>query len=299
MNLSQSRQGELYIFGETFLWSLFPVITVLSYNTLPALISLLLSTFFSLFFFGVLIAKRNLWHEIGNKKAYKDIMLTTLFLGIIYYLLVFVGLQYTRPGNAAIIGLTQGFFSFLFFHVFRREHIPSAHIFGGLFMICGAIIVLASSFHAIHPGDLLILLANAIAPFGNFYAQKARKYVASEIIMFIRSILSSIVIFSLALIVHTPISLPAINSSLPFLLINGILLLGLSKILWIEGIHRISVTKANALTSVEPLLTLSFAWLLLQQAPTPWQLLSLIPICAGVLLLSRNNIKPQITPVAD
>ena len=55
--------------------------------------------------------------------------------------------------------------------------------------------------------------------------------------------------------------LEKVSSSLLFLVINGVLLLGVSKILWIEGIHRINVTKANALNSLGPLLTLLFAWL--------------------------------------
>lgn len=297
MNLSRDRKGELSIFSSTLLWSSFPVITILSYNTLPPLISLLFSTFFSLFFFTALIAKKHLWNEIANRAAYKDIMIATLLLGIVYYILVFIGLQYTSPGNASIISLTQIFFGFLFFHVFRREYIPTTHIWGGLLMICGALIVLGSNFHTFQGGDVLILLANMIAPFGNFYAQKARKQVSSETIMFFRSGLSSIFLFVLALFLQIPFSAQAIQQSLFFLLINGILLLGLSKILWIEGIHRISVPKANALESIAPLFTLFFAWLLLQQIPTVWQLASLIPIAAGVILLSKNHTKPQVTPV--
>ncbi|HSA83881.1 MAG TPA: DMT family transporter, partial [Patescibacteria group bacterium] len=257
------------------------------------------STFFSLFFFAALIAKKNLWHEIRNSAAYKDILIATLLLGIVYYVLVFIGLQYTSPGNASIISLTQIFFSFLFFHVFRREYIPTTHIWGGILMIFGAIIVLASNFQTFQGGDILILLANMIAPFGNFYAQRARKQVNSETIMFFRSALSSIFLFFLALLLHPSFSTNAIQDSLLFLLINGLLLLGLSKILWIEGIHRISVTKANALESIAPIFTLLFAWLLLQQLPTLWQLASLIPITAGVILLSKNHTKPQVTPVDD
>lgn len=299
MNLSQQRQGELSIFSSAFLWSTFPVITILSYNTLHPIISLLFSTFFSLFFFAALIAKKNLWKEITNRAVYKDILIATFLLGIVYYVLVFIGLQYTSPGNASIISLTQIFFGFLFFHVFRREYIPTTHIWGGLLMICGALIVLASNFHTFQGGDLLILLANMIAPFGNFFAQKARKQVSSETIMFFRSGLSSIFLFFLALLLHIPFSIQAVQQSLLFLLINGFLLLGLSKILWIEGIHRISVPKANALESISPLFTLFFAWLLLSQPPTLWQLASLIPIALGVILLSKNATKAQITPLGD
>ncbi len=299
MNLSRQRQGELIIFVEVTLWSLFPIITVLSYKNISPLFSLTISSFLAACFFAVFITKRKLWSEVTNRAAFKNILFATLFLGIGYYLLIFLGLQYTTPGNASIIGLTQGFFSFLFFHVLRKEYIPKAHIWGGFFMVCGALIILASNFHTFKFGDFLILLANAISPFGNFYAQKARKQVSSETIMFVRSSISATVIFLLAITLKSPISLQAVQGSLWFLLINGFILLGLSKILWIEGIHRISVTKALGLGSIEPLFTLTFAYLLLQQIPTVWQLVSIFPIIIGIFLLSKQGIKQQITPVED
>jgi len=299
MNFTRQRQGEIIIFGGAVLWSLFPVITYLSLNNLPALLSLSLSSFFSIIFFCLIMTKKGLWHELKNRKALKDILLGTLFIGVTYYLLVFLGLQYTSPGNASIIGLTEILFSFLFFHVLRKEYIPTPHIYGAILMVFGALIILASSFNAFHLGDILIFSANIVAPIGNFFQQRARKQVASETIMFIRSVLSTLIIFMIVFVMQTSISLQAIQGSLIFLLINGLLLLGFSKILWLEGIHRISVTKASALGSIEPFLTLTFAYLLLHQVPTIWQLTSIFPIIVGVFLLSKQGVKQQITPIED
>ena len=92
----------------------------------------------------------------------------------------------------------------------------------------------------------------------------------------------------MAYLLQAQASLADLRISLPYLIVNGILLLGLAKIFWIEGIHRISVTKATALSSITPLLTLLFAWIILNQAPTVWQLTSLVPLLLGVLLLTDN-----------
>jgi len=164
------------------------------------------------------------------------------------------------------------------------------HIFGAILMVCGALIVLYPNIHSFRSGDLLALIANAIAPFGNFFLQRARKKVESETIMFIRSLFTTLIISLIVLIFQTNVYFSDIKLSLTFLLVNGVLMLGLSKIMWIEGIHRISVTKANALGSVGPLLTLFYAWLLLKDIPTIWQLLSLIPMAFGVILLSRQSL---------
>lgn len=138
--------------------------------------------------------------------------------------------------------------------------------------------MLYPNIHSFRGGELLILAASAIAPFGNLFQQRARKKVSSESIMFLRSMISAAVIFLLIIIIRPDFSYTGLKSSWIILLINGILLLGLSKILWIEGIHRISVMKANALNSISPLLTLIFAWVFLQNFPTIWQILSFIPI---------------------
>lgn len=289
MKLNREKQGELFIFIEQALWGLFPVITILSLNKLPPLVALAGSTFFATIFFAFMISLKNKWAEIKNTSVLSDILLATFFIGVLYYLFSFLGLQYTSAGNASIIGLTQVFFSYLFFHVFRKDYVPVQHIWGAILMVAGAFIVLYPNLQSLRIGDLLILSAAAIAPFGNFFTQRARKVVSTETIMFIRSFITTIVIFSLALIFNPTIPFSDLKDSSVFLLINGIFLLGLSKILWVEAIHRIPVMKANALGSVVPLFTLFYAWMLLQNYPTPYQLLSLIPMAFGIILLSKDS----------
>lgn len=291
MSLKRERQGELFILGEAVLWGLFPVITILSYNTLSPLISLGTSTLFAAAFFAVILSLQKKWYEITNTLVLKDILLATFFLGIVYYLFYFFGLRYTSAGNASIVALTEVFFSYLFFNLWKKDDLPMQHVIGAVLMICGAIIVLYPNIHGFHIGDLLVLGAASVAPFGNYFARRARTKVSSESIMFIRSVMSAIVIFSLAFLLKTQFSFGDIKSSLLFLFINGVFLLGLSKEFWVEGIHRISVVKSNALSSLSPLITLLFAWILLKNVPTGYQLLSFIPIFFGVLLLGTNKKK--------
>ena len=153
-------------------------------------------------------------------------------------------------------------------------------------MIMGALIVLGRNFSGINIGDFFILAATMCGPAGNFFQQKARQIASSEIIMFLRSLFSVPALFLLAFVLRESASLADIRASFIFLLINGALLLGLSKILWIEAIHRISVTKAVALNSLTPFLTLILAWLILGQQPNLWQISALVPLVLGVLFLT-------------
>lgn len=291
MKINQHREGEIFILLEATLWGLFPVITFLSLSQFTPFISLAASTFFAGIFFGGVVTVRKKWTEIKVTTAYKDIFLSTLLLGIILYGLYFFGLQFTNPGNASIIGLSEIFFSYLFFQIGRKEYMPLTHIIGAILVLAAAVIVLYPGLTTFNTGDMFILLAAVVAPFGNFYSRRARGYVSSEMIMFIRSIIAAPIIFVLGLIFETQFKIPSFSGSLWFLIINGFLLLGLSKILWIEGIYRISVAKANALASISPLVTLFFAWAFINLPPTLWQLTALVPMFFGTFMLSKNITK--------
>ena len=289
MQFNRERQGEFFIILQATLWSLFPVITIMTYGTLTPLFSLAWSTFFAVIFFAGVMSAKKQWHEIKNFQALKDILGATLFIGIGYYALYFLGLKYTSPGNAIIIAKIETLFSFLFFHVWKKNSIPSTHIIGSALMLVGALIVLYPNTTSLNRGDVFVLLAASIAPFGNFFQQRARKKVRSETIMFIRSVVSAPVIFFLGILYQPQSFSLNISASLLFLIVNGFLFMGLSKIFWLEGIHRISVTKANALSTIAPFLTLVFAWLFLANQPTLWQIVSLIPITVGLILIGINK----------
>jgi drug/metabolite transporter (DMT)-like permease len=106
--------------------------------------------------------------------------------------------------------------------------------------------------------------------------------------MLARCVISLPFIFFLAWILGMHADPGGVYATLPYLILAGIAFFGLSKYLWIEAIHRISITKASALASLTPLLTLLLAWLILHQTPTIWQLASLVPFIVGTLLLTNN-----------
>ena len=65
------------------------------------------------------------------------------------------------------------------------------------------------------------------------------------------------------------------------------MLFGISKIFWIEAIHRISITKASAMTACGPLFTIILAYLVLGDEPTVQQLIGVIPVLIGGVLITR------------
>ena len=254
------------------------------------MVSLAVSTFLSSIFFLVIALYKNKLHELKNLLLWKYVFGVVFFIGILFYSFYYFGLTLTTPGNASIIALFEVFTSYVLFHVIRKDHFSFESKVGAVLMTLGAIIVLIPNFSSANFGDLFILIATFCAPLGNLFQQKARQIASTETILFLRGILAAPFLFLIAYMFGQHLVWVEIKSSLLFLVLNGLIILGLSKIFWLEGIARISVTKANALGSLAPLFTLLIAWLVLLQTPTVWQVASLVPFFFGVLLLT-NNLK--------
>lgn len=288
MEKSQERTGELILIFEIFLWSFFPIIATISYATLGSLASLFWITTFSAGFFITLIAYRTRWQELKKPLVWKYASYAAISIGILYYGLYFLGLSKTTPGNASIVAQFEVLSSFLFFNVLKREKMSGNHLIGATLMLIGACIVLSPRLGTINTGDVCILLATFCAPPGNYFTQKARKMASAETILFMRSIVTGGFLFLLAYILHTPISVADIRPVLTPLLINGVIVFGLSKTLWVEAINILPVTKAIALGSAVPFCTMTLAWFILHEPPTLIQFSALIPMIFGTLLLTNH-----------
>ncbi|PIQ77598.1 hypothetical protein COV82_03565 [Candidatus Peregrinibacteria bacterium CG11_big_fil_rev_8_21_14_0_20_46_8] len=287
--ISTELAGDLFIFAEAFLWGLFPIITILAYSALTPLYTAAISTLIAAITFALILTFQRRWHEIAIKSVWPDILGATIIIGVFFYILVFVGLRHTSAGNASIVGLMEVFFCFVVFSLLGKERLSVGKKIGAACMVIGALVILLPKHTAPNLGDILILVAASFVPFGNYFAQRARKKVGSVTIMFLRSIMSFVVLLVVAYFFEPLPGPDVLRKSFVFLAINGLLLLGFSKLLWLEAIHRIPVTKAISLSSISPAFTLLFAFLFLDELPTVAQIAGFFPIFAGVLLLTRKS----------
>lgn len=289
MPLQKERKGEIYIIFETLLWSFFPIVTIFSLQYLEPLFSLAISSVVALLFFTLILCYKKKWHELHNKKAYKDIALSSFFI-MLLYIFLFIGLQYTTATNAAVILFLQILFSFLFFNLFKKEHLSAIQIIGAFLMGMGAMIILSQGVDglSLNKGDILVLLAAMVAPLANYFQKKTRDIVSAHTLLFVRTLFSIPLLFALAFLFNQAPSISEVSNALWFLLINGVLLLGLSKIFWIEAIHNISVTKAAAMTAFGPIYTMIFAYFLLGEVATVFQILGILPVVLGGIFIVKK-----------
>ncbi|MDQ7068638.1 MAG: DMT family transporter [Sulfurimonas sp.] len=284
--MTQEREGELLMLSLSIIESWFPILSILSMAYIGALHTYMYSLIIALFFFIILMFKRKRFSELKNRAAYKDLLLTSFFITTLFAL-IFIGMRYTTAGNMAVIVFLQLLFAFFYFNVLGKEKMDRSHLIGSVIMGVGAIIVLIPQELHFNKGDLFILAGAAIAPFANLYQKRAREFCSSETILTFRTVVGLPFIAALAYFLEPAVTYSAFKQALPYLLIIGIAVYVVSKIMWIEALHRVSITKVSAMMGLVPLMTVVFAYLFLNETPSANQALGLIPILVGGYILTR------------
>ncbi len=286
-SLTKTQKGEIYILLHALGWSFFPILTLISLNTLSPIISAGFTSLIGCIALGILLTIQKKWSDIKVTKAWKYLLGASLLIGIGFYGLIFTGISMTTAGDASIIVLMEIFFSMLILRLWGKEKLNKKQVIGSLLMIVGAIFILFQGTLNINMGNLMILFAATLPAAGNYFMQKARAMISSTFIMFSRTLISGTFLVILGFTLSGLPDMTQISNSALSLIINGIFVFGLLKILWVESIHRIPITKALSLNAIAPAFTLIFAYLIINEIPTTTQILGFLPILFGVFLLTN------------
>jgi drug/metabolite transporter (DMT)-like permease len=284
--LTKEREGEFLMLGLAFLESWFPILSIVAMSYIGALHTYTYSLVIALMAFVVIMIRRDRFKELKNTAAYKDLLLTSFWITSLFTL-VFIGMRYTTAGNMAVIIFLQLLFSYLYFNVFGKDKMDGLHLFGAILMGVGALVILFPDKVVFNKGDFLILIAAAISPIANLYQKRAREFCSSETILGFRTIVGLPFIATLAYVLEPEVEYEAFISALPYIALIGIVIYVFSKIMWIEALHRISITKVSAMMGLVPMMTLIFAYFYLGETPAIRQIIGVIPVLVGGYLLTK------------
>jgi len=286
--MTQEKRGLLYAWIFAALEGLFPILSIFILQYIGALYAYAFSIFVAMVLFMLYLWYKRKLHELFYKPALYDLFMTALLINLMF-VLIFLGLRYTTAGNMSVIIIMQLFFSYLYFNVLGSEKLGVVPTIGAFMMGIGAIVVVFPENFTVNKGDLLILLAAAVAPIANIYQKRAREYVSAETILAFRNFVAIPVLLFLAHLFEKEVDKRAFLEALPFILLNGVLVFTLAKILWIEALHFTSITKLSAMVSLIPLFTIGFAYLIFGEVPTSRQIAGMVAVIVGSLLLSRKE----------
>ncbi len=284
--MMKEREGELLMLGLTVLESWFPILSIVAMSYVGALHTYMYSLIIALFFYLLIMYKRKRFAELKNKAAYKDLFLTTFWITFIFTF-IFIGMRYTTAGNMAVIVFLQVLFSYLYFNVFGNEKMETIHLSGAVIMGVGALLILFPEDFAFNKGDWLILISAAAAPIVNLYQKRARSYCSAETILGFRTVVGLPFVALLAYFSEPSVSYEDFMSALPYIFLIAIGIYVASKIMWIEALNRMSITKLSAMLALLPMMTLFFAYIYLDEVPEFRQIMGIIPVLVGGYLITK------------
>ncbi|WP_373034173.1 DMT family transporter [Sulfurovum sp.] len=284
--MTREREGELLMLGLTVLESWFPILSIVAMSYVGALHTYMYSLVIALFFYIAIMYKRKRFSELKNKAAYKDLLLTTFWITSIFTL-IFIGMRYTTAGNMAVIVFLQVLFSYLYFNVLGKEKMDRLHLIGAIIMVLGALIILIPEDFTLNKGDMLILASAAMAPIVNLYQKRARVYCSAETILGFRTVVGLPFVALLAYLLEPSVSYENFMSALPYLFLIATGVYVAAKIMWIEALNRMSITKLSAMLALMPVMTLFFAYIYLDEVPEFRQLVGIVPVLIGGYLITK------------
>ena len=291
--MTREREGELFVLLLCLLESWFPILSLIAIPLVGALHAYAIVVAIATVVLLALLLQRRQLGSLATPAAQRDLLFTSLFITLLF-LCVFLGLQYTTAGNMAVILFLQLLFAYLYFNLFGAQRLTPQHSWGALLMGIGALVMLFPETFSLNRGDLLILAAAAIAPIANRYQQQARRHVGSMTILAYRNLVALPVLGAIAWSFEPSPGSEALLRALPYLAAIALLVYVAAKILWVEALHRISITKMSAMVALLPLFTLIFAYLVLGEVPSPRQLTGIAPILAGGWLITRAGGEAEI-----
>lgn len=288
---SEETVGELSIFVEVVIYSLFPVVITYASGKIPpifyAAVSILLASV--VFFFYLLFTKKI--SDLFHKRAFLYSLGVTLFIIVGPNFFIFVGNRYTTSINTAIFLQMELLFTFIICGLFFKEKITVRKVIAALCVFFGALVVLYSGNFNFNQGDLLIVLGTFFYPWGNMFAKKAMRYVSPSSVLFIRSFLGGSILLSLSFLLEGTYGEVStlIERNIGLIFFMGVIIYFFCKLLWYEGIRRLDLTKAISIGLSFPALSLIFSVLFLGEQLSWYQLIGLIIIISGLVVITRKK----------
>lgn len=299
MNKQQEKIGVIFALTGAAMWGIFPVLVNRGTQNIPPIMFAAITTLLAACGSFIYAALKGKLHELKNKKSYSSLLIVTLCIVIIPYILFFIGSSKTSGINSSLLLLSEIIFTLLFTPLIG-EKTTSKKLIGATGVFIGAILILYNGTFSLNAGDLLIIFSTATYPIGNFYAKKALNYVSPAIILLVRFFLGGFFIFFFALLAESQSNITQIMlQNWQIVLFTGLVLLGIGKVVWYEGLKRLDISKAISLAMTFPLFSLIVLIAFFREMPSTYQWAGIVVMALGVYFsIKRQSTDPALTKYA-
>ncbi|STX50445.1 permeases of drug/transporter [Legionella busanensis] len=214
----------------------------------------------------------------------------------VYPALIFIALEYTTVINLILISRFNGIVYMTLAYFVLGLRLRKLEILGYLIIGITVITLLVYTNKGFHfsLGDWLILSAAIFFAFNELLSKKLLPGCSIPTYVFSRNFISAIIFFCIAVILLGPghfMEAFGRNFWILMLLYAGVAIV-LAQIFWVKAISVLPLTYVANINLLNPIFSLAFAFLLLQESPHSSEWLAIIIITLSIILPKLSR-KPQ------
>lgn len=236
-----------------------------------------------------ILFRKNSIHLLFDKKFFVSLLLIGFFGTTLSNILFFYGVRLTSGINSAILMQTEPIYALFIGYLLLNEKITLRQIFSTFMIILGTLLVVYHGNLKLNWGDLLVLSSPLFLMVGHFFSKRllSQTDLSPLFIAAGRTLYGGVFLFILS-------QLAGINEFerlkeldiLGILFFYGIVIYALSYYTFYESIKRINLSKATAILSARPAISIILAWFILKEVPDIYQMSGFFAILLGIVYLS-------------
>ncbi len=224
-----------------------------------------------------------------EKKYFVYLLIIGFFGTTLSNILFFYGVRLTSGINSAILLQTEPIYALFIGYLLLKEKVTLRQVFSTFIIITGTLLVVYQGTFALNWGDLLVLVAPVCYQIGHFFSKRLlnQNDLSPLIIAAGRTLYGGIFLFVLSQLagIHEYEMLKEPNI-LGILIFYGIVIYALTYYTFYEAIKRINLSKATAIISAYPAISIILAWFILREVPDVYQISGFFTIFLGIVYLS-------------
>ena len=283
------------------------VICVFIHGALPILGKYGVSLVHPLFFasvtnliaaFGLIsfiLLRKNKINALIHRKYFFTLLLIGFFGTTIANILFFYGVRITSGINSSILLQVEPIYSLFIGYLLLNEKITLHQIISTLIIIFGTLLVIFQGTLTLNWGDFLVLGTPLCYQIGHFFSKRLlnKNHLSPLFIAAGRTLYGGIFLLIISQLagVHEFEKLKEPNI-LGILIFYGLVIYALTYYIFYESIKRINLSKATAIISAYPAISILLAWFILREVPDFYQISGFIIILSGIIYLS--NLKSEL-----
>ena len=210
------------------------------------------------------------------------------FLAAVLSSLIFLGLKDTSVTNAVLIGRFGPVLYAIIGSFFLGNRLTKSELFGFSLIVVGiGVITLRENNFQLNRGDALILLSTLAYTCTALIGRIALSEKCSlAVVVFTRNFISAICFFIIAVSLFGFSHFMDIFSGQLWIVMSvyGLVVVVLAQLMWYSALKRLDSKTVGSLTSLSPIFSIFYAFILNGESPSHVQLSALVVILIGLLI---------------